>query len=179
MENYIAISKLNDFSYNPKSLYYSSCYSQFEELTYKDTPQYAGKIAHEQIQSQFASKSLFLDKFVISQELMIFGKIDIYDVKKKLLVERKKKIKKIFIGHLMQVYAQYFCMIEMGYEIDQIIIYSIDDNKKYKIDLPTIETFNLLSTISESIRNYNFKDLLLIKDKDNKDFNTIYNNLYF
>ncbi len=60
MENYIAISKLNDFSYNPKSLYFSSCYSQFEELTYKDIPQYAGKQAHEEIQSQFASKNLFL-----------------------------------------------------------------------------------------------------------------------
>jgi CRISPR-associated exonuclease Cas4 len=179
MENYIAISKLNDFSYNPKSLYFSACYSQFEELTYKDTPQYAGRNAHEEIQSQFASKNLFLDKFVISEKLMIFGKIDIYDVKKKLLIERKKKINKIFIGHLMQVYAQYYCMIEMGFQIDKILIYSIDDNKKYNIDLPKIETFNLLKTISQSIRDFDFKDLFLITDKENKDYNTIYNNLYF
>ncbi len=110
---------------------------------------------------------------------MIFGKIDIYDVKKKLLIERKKKICKIFIGHLMQVYAQYYCMIEMGYSVEKIIIYSIDDNKKYKIDLPKIEIYNLLKTVSESIRNFDFKDLLLITDKENKDFNTIYNNLYF
>ena len=36
------------------------------------------------------------------------------------------------------MYAQYYALKEMGYSAEKIKLYSISDNKSYKIDLPTI-----------------------------------------
>ena len=35
-----------------------------------------------------------------------------------------------------QLYAQYFCLREMGYEVEKLKLYSLDDNKVYEIPLP-------------------------------------------
>ena len=73
---------------------------------------------------------------VYSEKFRIIGKIDIYDKKKELLVERKKHIKEIYDGYVFQLYAQYYCMTEMGYNVSKLQIRSCDDNKIYKIKLP-------------------------------------------
>ena len=71
---------------------------------------------------------------MIFNNVRIIGKIDIYDKKKELLVERKKHIKEIYDGYVFQLYAQYYCMTEMGYNVSKLQIRSCDDNKIYKIN---------------------------------------------
>ena len=48
----------------------------------------------------------------------------------------KKHIKEIYDGYIFQLYAQYYCMKEMGYEISKLELRSVDDNKKYNVKLP-------------------------------------------
>jgi len=64
------------------------------------------------------------------------GKIDLYDIKKGLLTERKKKISRLYDGQIFQVYGQYFALKEMGYEVRKIRVHSMDDNKNYSITIP-------------------------------------------
>jgi CRISPR-associated protein Cas4 len=73
---------------------------------------------------------------VYSEQYHIVGKIDIYDSDAKILTERKKKIKVIYDGYIFQIYAQYFAMKEMGYEVKKLRFYSMDDNKTYPVKLP-------------------------------------------
>ena len=47
----------------------------------------------------------------------LMGKIDVYRADKKLLIERKYQLKQIFQGQIYQLWAQYFCLTEMGYEV--------------------------------------------------------------
>ena len=60
----------------------------------------------------------------------------IYLMLTKTLIERKKKITTIYDGYVFQLYAQYYCLIEMGYLVEKIQFYSFDSNKTYPIKLP-------------------------------------------
>ena len=72
---------------------------------------------------------------VYCEKYRLLGKIDIYDGKKKILRERKRQIKQVYDGYIFQLYGQYFSLIEMGYEVDKMELYSMIDNKKYPIEL--------------------------------------------
>ena len=60
------------------------------------------------------------------------------------------------------MYAQYFAMIESGYKVDKLTLYSKIDNKKYKVKLPVDDKdmfFKFKQTINE-LKNFklsNFK----------------------
>jgi len=138
MEDYIQISKLNDFLFCPKSIYLHELYGQYEEKTYHETAQVVGKIAHESIDNKtYSTEKKYLQSLdVYSEKYNLCGKIDIYDSQSKSLIERKYKIKEIYPGHKYQLYAQYFCLLEAGFEVDNLYIHSLSDNKRYKIDLP-------------------------------------------
>lgn len=43
---------------------------------------------------------------------------------------------RIYDGYVFQLYAQYYAMLEMGYEINGLEIRSLDDNRRYIIKLP-------------------------------------------
>lgn len=47
---------------------------------------------------------------------------------------------------MMQLYAQYFSMIEMGYEVKKLKFYSMEDNKMYPIKLP-YDDFDMYSKL--------------------------------
>lgn len=64
------------------------------------------------------------------------GKIDLFDTEKGLLTERKKHIETIYDGYVFQLYAQCFCLREMGYTVKSLRFYSSDDNKVYPVALP-------------------------------------------
>jgi CRISPR-associated exonuclease Cas4 len=72
--------------------------------------------------------------------LRIGGKIDIYDREKKMLIERKTRIKdgRIHAGQRYQLYAQMYAMREMGYPVEHLRIHSLEDNKRYIVMLPDI-----------------------------------------
>lgn len=64
------------------------------------------------------------------------GKIDTYDIKTAKLIERKKRIVKVYDGYIYQLYGQYFALREMGYQVKNIALYSLDDNKSHPVSLP-------------------------------------------
>lgn len=138
MDDIIKISNINDFIFCPVSIYFHNLYGNQEKLMFQSKYQLNGTKSHETIDKNKYSTSS--DKItsleVYSEKFRIIGKIDIYDKKKELLVERKKHIKEIYDGYVFQLYAQYYCMTEMGYNVSKLQIRSCDDNKIYKIKLP-------------------------------------------
>jgi CRISPR-associated exonuclease Cas4 len=138
MESYIPISFLNDFSFCPRSIYNHQLYKNFYSYTYKEAPQLWGSAAHDTIDNKTYSHSkdwlMALDIF--STELNVCGKIDLYNKKTGILRERKRSITRIYDGFYFQVYAQYFCLEEMGYQVNSIQLYDIQKNKMHAIELP-------------------------------------------
>lgn len=138
MDDAIIISNINDFVFCPASIYFHNLYGSRDTFTYQNASQINGSHAHETVdQGRYSSKKNILTAIeVYSETYNIVGKIDIYDKEKKHLIERKRQIKTIFDGYIFQVYAQYFAMREMGYEIEKIFLYSMADNKKYPVAIP-------------------------------------------
>ncbi len=134
----ISISNLNDFVFCPVSIYFHSVESDTEKLTYQDSFQINGTAAHEKSDTgAYSSKKDMLQGIsVYCERYNLIGKIDTFDAENGILTERKKKIKQIFDGYVFQLYAQYFALCEMGYEVSEIRLYSMDDNKTYKIEKP-------------------------------------------
>ena len=138
MESYIKISNLNDFVFCPVSIYFHNLYGYLKEELYQTDKQKNGKDAHEAIDNRHYSthKDVLQGIDVYSEKYKLCGKIDIFDIGKGLLTERKKHISVVYDGYVFQLYAQYFAMIEMGYDVRRLRFYSSDDNKIYPVKLP-------------------------------------------
>lgn len=153
METYIQISYLNDFIFCPRSIYFHQLYGNIATVLYHEEAQIKGRAVHEAIDQRTYSteKDVLQGIDVYSQEYGICGKIDLLDTNSKTLTERKKHIETIYDGYIFQLYAQYFALLEMGYEVDQLYLYSVDTNKKFEVSLPQddrtmYEKFNRLIT---------------------------------
>jgi len=138
MTTSIKISWINDFIFCPVSIYYHGLFGNVDKLKFQDTPQLAGTAAHKAITDKKYSnrKTILQDIDIFSDRYNIMGKIDTFDVSVGILTERKKKIKHIYEGYIFQLYAQFFCLRDMGYTIKSLRLYSMDDNKMYNILLP-------------------------------------------
>lgn len=138
MENPIAISKLNDFIFCPVSIYFHELDAETDKMTYQSEYQLNGTAAHESIDNNRYSckKSILQGISVYCDKYNLYGKIDIFDVEKGVLTERKNKITAIYDGYVYQLYGEYFSLVEMGYIVKEIRFYSMSDNKIYNIDLP-------------------------------------------
>lgn len=145
MENPINITLLNDFIFCPLSIYYHNLYGEIETKLYQNHFQINGSYAHKTVDTNKYSTSAHIlqGTSVYSKKYNLIGKIDVFDIKKKLLTERKNKITDVFDGYIFQLYAQYFALVEMGYEVEHLQLYSMIDNKKYKINLPTEDALML------------------------------------
>ena len=159
MESYIQISKINDFCFCPLSVYLHSVYESFNTSLYHDTPQIEGKLNHAAIDEgrYSTSKHIMQGTSVYSEKYGLMGKIDTYDAKKKALVERKTKIKTIWHGYVYQLYAQYFCLQEMGYEVERLYFHSLKDNKRYPVPLPSERDEKRFGAVIEAIRNFDIQ----------------------
>ena len=156
-EDYISISTLNDFIFCPYSIYLHNVYMDTDEGLYHATPQTRGKLAHEPVDTKTSSdkKNEILALPVMSEQLGVMGKIDVYRKNEKKLIERKYQLKQIYQGQIYQLWAQYFCMVEMGYEVDEIAFYEISTNKTISISLPTIADKIELEGFIKSFKEYN------------------------
>lgn len=139
MEPYIPISFLNDFIFCPRSIYFHQLYGRSDESLYHSTDQSEGKAAHAKVDAKTytTAKKVLQTIEIYSQTYGLGGKIDTFDIQTGLLTERKKKIKVIYDGYIYQLYAQYHCLVESGYEVHAIRLYSMDDNKVYPIAMPS------------------------------------------
>lgn len=139
MPDYISISALNDFIFCPYSIYLHNVYMDTDEDLYHATPQTKGKAAHQTVDGKTYSHSTndIVALPVYSDEFGLMGKIDIYKQKERLLIERKYQLNKIYRGQLYQLWAQYFCLTEMGYLVEHITFYELSTNKTHNVNLPT------------------------------------------
>lgn len=162
MDDLIIISNLIDFIFCPASIYFHKLYGSEDQLMYQTKAQINGTKAHEKVDNEQYStrKNVITALDVYSEKYRIIGKIDIYDGDKRLLVERKKHINKIYDGYIFQLYAQYYAMTEMGYLIERMEIRSMDDNKKYKIECPeeNLEMKNKFEQLIKEMRTFNLED---------------------
>lgn len=138
MEPYIPISFLNDFIFCPRSIYFHQLYGRVDSSIYHSSYQTAGRAAHRTVDTKTytTAKNVLQSLEVYSVRYGIGGKIDTYDEKRMILTERKKKIVTIYDGYVFQLYAQYYCLREMGYEVRTLKLYSMDDNKSYSVQPP-------------------------------------------
>ena len=142
MDGEILITELNDFIFCPISIYFHKMYGNMDRMTYQTADQLNGTAAHKNIDENHYStkKNIITGLDIYCEKYNLIGKIDVYYCDKKILRERKKKIIKIYDGYIFQIYAQYFSLIEMGYEVEKLQLHSIDDNKTYNIKLPSEDT---------------------------------------
>ncbi|NTU46863.1 type V CRISPR-associated protein Cas4 [Candidatus Roizmanbacteria bacterium] len=163
MESAIPISTINDFLYCPKSLYLHGIYSAFDTSVYHDTPQIKGSIIHENIEEGRYSTSKYMLQAlsIYSVRLGLKGKIDVYDSKKHELIERKYRVKQLYKGFIFQLYAQMYCMQEMGYVVDNLYIQSLSDNKRYQIDLPSEEQREEFEKTIQQMKSFGSEDLIM------------------
>lgn len=175
-ENLIKISELDDFIFCPVSIYFHNLNGNLDTIYYHTEKQINGKHVHNSIDfnKYSTSKDIITSLDVYSSKYGLIGKIDIYDIKNKALIERKKHISTIYDGYIFQLYAQYFCMKEMGYEVNKLKIYSYDDNKTYDINLPE-EDSNMYQKYEETIykiKHFDFDNF--IQNNKQKCENCIY-----
>jgi len=179
MDDYIQISKLNDFVFCPFSLYFHSVYEDFGQAVYHTSCQTKGKIVHQCFdKANYSTAKKYLQGIEIySEKYRLCGKIDLFDKESGVLIERKNKINKIYDGQVFQVYGQYFCLLEMGYEVKRIFIYSLSDNKQYPVALPGSQEVAGFENLIWQIRKF---DLTCFrKPSEQKCLNCIYRQLCF
>lgn len=156
MEPYIQISQLNDFIFCPKSIFFHKLYGKYSQSLYHEKPQTAGKLAHENIdKGQYSSLRRYKQCLELYSEKYNFcGKLDIYDMETHSIIERKNLIKKIYDGYVYQLHAQYFCLVEMGYEVEKLFLHSLQNNKRYPVDLPDKESTKRFEELVQSINRF-------------------------
>jgi CRISPR-associated protein Cas4 len=160
MENYIQISFLNDFIFCPRSIYFHQLYSSKSEYLYQRESQFKGKAAHNAIdEKRYSDKKTVLQGIeIFSEKYNLCGKIDAFFEDKGILRERKKKITQIYDGYVLQLYAQYYCLIEMGYAVNKLELYSMDTNKVYTIKKPD-EDKDMKNKFEDTIKALNSFDI--------------------
>jgi CRISPR-associated protein Cas4 len=177
MDGYISFSQLNDFLFSPFSLYLHECYKDYEENIYQDFFQIAGKQAHETIDDhRYKKKGWLTSMRLCSPKLEIYGRTDLYNEQTGELVERKRLIKRIYEGYRMQIYAQYYCLLEMNYQVNKIALYSLADNTKYPLETPTSLTLQRLKLLVKNVQAYQPQFIELMYP-GNKSLISIYSNL--
>lgn len=157
MESYIKLSTLNDFIFCPKSIYYHNLYDNYEKKIYQEEAQIAGTIAHESVDNKTYStrKDILQWLEVYSEEWGIAGKIDLFYIRDKKLVERKNKIEKIYQGYKYQLWWQMICLEEVWYNVEELSFYSMQDNKTYKIKKPSFLELEKFKEIIEKYKRFN------------------------
>lgn len=158
MEAYMPISFLNDFIFCPRSIYFHQLYGALNTKMYQQTPQVAGKEAHATIdEGKYSTRKDVLQGLdVYCDRYKLCGKIDLFDCKTGKLSERKREVKVIYDGYVFQVYAHYFALTEMGYDVQSIVIYGMSHNKNYPIKLPheDAEMFGKFEALITAINDF-------------------------
>ena len=116
-ENMIRLSNINDFLFCPVSIYFHNLMEDADKMMSQSRCQINGTHAHKTIEEgRYTSRNDVLQGVeVYCEKYDLTGKIDLFDVKKGILTERKKKISRLYEGQIFQVYGQYFALKEMGH----------------------------------------------------------------
>ena len=154
--DYISISALNDFIFCPYSIYLHNVYENTDESLFHATPQTRGRITHETVDEKKSStrKDVLQALPIYSEKYGLMGKIDVYKIKEKYLVERKYQLRQIYQGQIYQLWAQMFCLQEMGYVVEHLAFYEISTKRTTPINLSTCDDIQHFELFLRSFRNY-------------------------
>ncbi len=157
MEEYISLSQLNDYIFCPYSIYLHNVYMGTDESLYHATPQTMGKVSHSVIEAKKASNlaSDLISMSVASEEYHLYGKIDIYKGREKRLIERKYMLKQIYQGQIYQLWGQYLCMTEMGYNVESLAFYEISTNKMISVEIPDDSDLSAFKEFLRKFKSFN------------------------
>lgn len=155
-EDYISISSLNDFIFCPYSIYLHNVYESTDESIYHATPQTRGQISHKTVDEKrgSTSRNVIYSLPVFSERYRLMGKIDLYRIKEKYLIERKYQLKHIYQGQLYQIWAQMICFKEMGYEVERIAFYEISTKRTIPVEMPSQEDIMQFEQHLDTFRTY-------------------------
>lgn len=157
MESYLMITAINDFIFCPRSLFFSGIYRHSTDAKmFQQTPQIVGQANHKSIDQHMYStkKSIVTGMTVFSQRYNLLGVIDILDLEKGVLTERKYSVTAVYDGFRYQLYAQYFALVEMGFQVKQLKLHSVKDNKTYPVDLPSADDIADFENVLTQIRSF-------------------------
>ena len=133
------ITQLNDFIFCPRSIYFSSIYhDSVSDDVFHQGCQRQGLAHHAAIDENRYStrKSVVTGMTVYSEKYNLLGRIDIFDTETGILTERKYSVNAVYPGFRYQLYAQYFALVEEGFSVKGLRLYSGRDNKTYPVGLP-------------------------------------------
>lgn len=169
METFLPITYLNDFVFCPYSIYLHQVFDNNHEEVYSSSPQQYGKSAHSEIdsfekrkESIKAESKILKGIYVISNKLGVYGKIDTLFVNRKKLVESKFQIKTLYRGYYYQLWAQYYALIEMGFEVESILFHSIKEKQDYVIPLPNEKDELELRNHIRKIAHFDFESEIIV-----------------
>ena len=178
METYLRITQLNDFIFCPRSIYFHNIYEDnYNEDMFHKTWQKKGQAAHKAIDEGYysSSKDILQGMSVYSEKYQLVGKIDTFNLKTGELTERKYSITKVYDGFRYQLYAQYFALLEMQYNVKSLKLYSKKSNLSYLIALPNDSDIAEFESVVESIHRFSLEQPFTQNPK--KCHNCIYNPL--
>ncbi len=178
METYLCITQINDFIFCPRSIYFHNIYQQnYGEDMYQQTPQKIGQAAHQAVdEGHYSSRRDVLQGLTVySEKYQLLGKIDTLDLSTEELIERKYSVTRVYDGFRYQLYAQYFALLEMGYEVKHLKLYSKKSNKSYPILLPDNNDIAEFEDVINQIRTFSLEEPF--SQNPNKCHNCIYNTL--
>ncbi|NTW46279.1 MAG: type V CRISPR-associated protein Cas4 [Candidatus Moranbacteria bacterium] len=166
MESLIQISKINDFLFCPRSLYFHSVYESFSDATYHASPQARGRLNHRTVdEGTYGPDGRYLQgEEVYSERYGLVGKIDLFDKETKTLIERKSNVKMVHQGYRFQLYAQYFSLSEAGFPVERLVIRSLDDNRRYEVPLPEGDELYAFEGTLDRMRAFDVADAPLEKN---------------
>ncbi len=156
MDDYISITTICDYLFCPYSIYLENIYRSMDEETFHQAPQRNGKYSHEGVENRSISTRTYdVQSLTIhSDKLKLIGKIDLYNSRKKQLVEYKYHISSIHAGMKYQLWAEKICMEEMGYEVKELGLYDITASTYYQIEIPNEKELLQIRDILEEIRMF-------------------------
>lgn len=148
-----------------------------DESQYHAAPQTMGRIAHKTIDEKKTTngKGDLVSVSVCSEELRLYGRIDLYRFSTKTLIERKFQLKNIFRGQIYQLWAQYYCLSEMGIKVEKLAFYEISTNKMIPINIPETDDREEFINFLCSVRKFNVSSDIIVNA--NKCKHCIYCNL--
>ena len=168
---------LNDFIFCPYSIYLHNIYADTDTSMYQATPQTRGSLSHRTVDEKIAShrKEDYMALNVYSDRYHLMGKIDLYRSDTQSLYERKYQLKKIFIGHIYQIWAQMFCLQEMGFPVSNLYFFEISTRKIIPVSMPTEKDISNFEIFLQSFRE--FDPTIPFLPNTNKCIHCIYCNL--
>lgn len=157
IDTLIPISLIGNYLYCPHSIYLHNVYMETDDSVYKAEHLYKGSAVHRAVDEKRTDnrKEVLQALPVYSERLGLVGKIDMFNAKTGELVERKTKVDRIYPRHIYQLWAQMFCLREMGYNVTKLSLYDYTSNKKHNVEIPSeLEEQDFVSFL-KGMRSYN------------------------